>query len=317
MPKRTNDFQKLVYLVRVNLAAGAIVTESKMLLDRLTKRKREVDVCVEGLVGGHPVMVCIECRDHKRPADVTWVETMKAKHGRLPTNALILASRNGFTNEARKVASMYGIQALSLQEVDNADFPTLLKATSSLWTKSVTVTIQKVLVNVLATPNLIVENVVVMPDNLVYVSDGIEVGPIRDLVDALMKSAYARDYLLSEAKQEHVWFELRWEPPRDDMGNPLFLKKLEPETFREIGFIQITGPCEFKISEFGLRRGMLGDVQMAWGKAEIQGQKTIVVATRDTVGIEKISLTFAGKPPQVEAPHSNNGLQGTPASGRS
>jgi hypothetical protein len=31
MPKRSNEFQKLVYLVKVNLSAGATVTESKML----------------------------------------------------------------------------------------------------------------------------------------------------------------------------------------------------------------------------------------------------------------------------------------------
>ena len=99
MPKRTNDFQRLVYLVRVNLADGATVTESKMLTDRVTNRKREVDVCIEGHVGQHPVIVSVECRAHKRIADVTWVDTMKAKHARLPTNALILASRSGFTTE--------------------------------------------------------------------------------------------------------------------------------------------------------------------------------------------------------------------------
>ena len=63
MPKRTNDFQKLVYLVRVNLAEGATVTESKLLTDRITKRKREVDVCIEGHVGGQPVIISVECQD--------------------------------------------------------------------------------------------------------------------------------------------------------------------------------------------------------------------------------------------------------------
>lgn len=59
--------------------------ESKMLTDRVTKRKREVDVCIEGHVGGHSVVVSVECRDHKRIADVSWVDAMKAKHDRLPT----------------------------------------------------------------------------------------------------------------------------------------------------------------------------------------------------------------------------------------
>ena len=107
MPKRTNDFQRLVYLVRVNLADGAIVTESKMLEDRATGTMREVDVCIEGSVGGQNVIVSVECRDHQRVADVTWVEQLKVKHDRLPTNALILASRAGFTPEAREVARLY------------------------------------------------------------------------------------------------------------------------------------------------------------------------------------------------------------------
>ena len=75
MPKRSNDFQRLVYLVRLNLAAGAHVTESKMMRDRLTRRFREVDVVIKGKVGSQPVVVCVECRDHKRVADVTWVDT--------------------------------------------------------------------------------------------------------------------------------------------------------------------------------------------------------------------------------------------------
>jgi hypothetical protein len=80
MPKRTNDFQRLVYLIRTNVAGDSTVTESAMLTDRLTGSKREVDVCIDGEVGGHSLMVCIECRDHQRVADVTWVDAMKAKH---------------------------------------------------------------------------------------------------------------------------------------------------------------------------------------------------------------------------------------------
>jgi len=297
MPKRSNEFQKLVYLVRVNLAAGATVTESKMLVDRVTRRKREVDICIEGAVGGHPVKICIECRDHARPADVTWIDAMKAKHERLPTNALILASRTGFTSEAQEVAHRYGIEAISLQEVDRMDFPALLDAKSTLWTKSVTVTPQKVVVRVVSTPPLPAENVAVMPDNLVYASDGSELGPIVEFVHLLLKLPYTQRYLLSEAKQEHVWCELRWEPPRDHLGNPLFLKKLEPETLREIQYIEVRGHCEFTISEFGLRRGTLGDIKLAWGNTAIFGQEAMVVATRDAKGLEKLSLHIAGQPP--------------------
>jgi hypothetical protein len=179
----------------------------------------------------------------------------------------------------------------------------------------VTITLQNVLVVVLPTPDLAAENLAVMPDNLVYAADGTEMGPIGELVGALAKSAYARDYLLAEAKEDHVWFELRWEPPRDHLGNPLFLRKLVPETLREIGSIQIKGPCEFKISEFRLRRGTLGEVQLAWGKTEIQGHPTMIVATRDARGAEKISLTVSGTPPQIDASSPNKRMHLTTASG--
>jgi hypothetical protein len=300
MPKRTNDFQKLVYLVRVNLAAGATVTESKMLTDRLTGRKREVDVCIEGAVGGQQVKVCIECRDHKRPADVSWVEALKSKHERLPTNALILASKSGFTPAARALADKLGVEALSFDDFEKTDFSTLLGSSSSLWAKTVTCSAKKVLVKVLATTTRPEENVAVMPDNLVYASDGAEICQIGLIITAMIKSPYARDYLLTKGDKEHVWFEFCWEPVRDHNGNPLFLKKIEPEMLRQIESIQIKGPCEFKIGEFGIRRGRLGAVQVAWGKPEILAPGTMLVATKDEQGAEKVSLSFAGKAPAID-----------------
>jgi len=80
MPKRTNVFQKIVFLVKKHAATGATVTESKLLRDRITGAAREVDICVESVIVGHEVVVSLECRDRGRKADVQWVEEMKTKH---------------------------------------------------------------------------------------------------------------------------------------------------------------------------------------------------------------------------------------------
>ena len=289
MPKRSNEFQKLVYLVRVNLSAGATVTESKLLRDRITGQEREVDVCVEGIVGGTPVNVCLECRDTARKADVGWVEQME----RLRMNALILASRSGFTKGAQEVARQYGIEAISLDKVDQADVHALLKAKSALWTKCVTFSGQQVKVGVVPTPMLPAETVNVMPDNGVFAANGIVLGQIGELVKLALNSLAAQHQLFNEGKEEHRWFQLRWEPPRDQHGNPIFLQKLEPLVLREIQYIEIKGPCEFRISEFGLRRGNLAGVEVAWGKTEIFGKDALVAATRDSAGVEKISVHLA------------------------
>lgn len=297
MPKRTNDFQKLVYLVRIHLANGAKVTESKMMRDRVTKRWREVDVHIKGCVGSHPVVVCIECRDHKRVADVTWVDTMKSKHDRLATNALILASRSGFTPEARDVAKAYGIETFTLDEVDSADFPALLGPQSDLWFKSLTVSADRVSVRVAPTQMLEGETVATTPDNLIYTGEGTELCQIRPLVEKLLQSAGARDYFLVEGKEEHKWFEAIWEPPQDLIGRPLYMKKMEPEVLREIESIRIVGPCKVEISRFGLRHAMLGGIHVAWGKTQVSGREALAVATLDTSGEKKFSLNFSGPAP--------------------
>jgi hypothetical protein len=310
MPKRSNEFQKLVYLVRVNLAEGATITESAMLQDLLTGKKREVDVCVEGTVGGQQVRVCIECRAHARPADVTWVEQIKAKHDHLPTHALILASETGFTSEAHEIARRYGIETISLQHVEAVSFKPILSSIGSLWSKTVTVSVKKVLVRVIATPTLAAENVAVSHDNLVYTQDGREIGQVGTLVQLLMNTPDAPRYLLTKGKEEHVGFMFRWQPVRYKDGNPLFLKKLDPPILREIEYIEVTGPCEIKINEFRMRQAHLGEVQLTWGKTEISGRETLVVATRDRSGIEKIAINVAEPTKKVKKSSPHKRLRG-------
>jgi hypothetical protein len=294
MPKRTNDFQRLVYLVRHNLAEGATVTESKMMRDRMTKRFREVDVVIEGKVGSQAVAVCVECRDHKRVADVTWVDMMKAKHERLATNALLLASRKGFTPEARDVARSYGIETFAMDDVDAADVPALLGPNGSLWTKSVNVTAQKVTARVDAVGDLPVETVATNPDNLIHLEDGTELCQIQHLVEQMMKTDRVRDYLVAEANEEHAFLELVWEPPADHEGRPLHLKKLEPSVLRPIRAIRIWSQCKVAVAKFGLRSAKMGDVHLAWGKFVIDGRDAMAVATMTTTGEAKLSFHVSG-----------------------
>lgn len=294
MPKRSNDFQRLVYLVRVNLADGATVTESKMMRDRLTKRFREVDVVIEGKVGSQPVVVSIECRDHKRVADVSWVDTMKTKHDRLNTHALILASKCGFTPEATDVASKYGIELFTLENVETADLPALVGPGGSLWLKTVTVTAQKVTARVSSVGELDIETVATSPDNLLYLEDGSELCQVKEVVDRLLASERARDYLLAEATEDHTWFEFAWEPPNDHEGRPLYMKKLSPEVLRAVECIRVVGPCRLDIGRFGMRHGKLGGVQVAWGKTTVAGRTALAVTTVTHTGETKLSINFSG-----------------------
>ena len=108
-----------------------------------------------------------------------------------------------------------------------------------------------------------------------------------------------RDYIFREGREDHRWFELVWEPPRDHLGNPLYMKKLDPEVLREIVSIRVMGPCKIEIGRFGLRHGRLGDMHVAWAKGHVLGKDTMVVATKDASGVEKLSINFAGPSTQI------------------
>lgn len=297
MPKRSNDFQRLIYLVRLNLADGAKVTESKMLRDRRTKAFREVDVVIDGFVGGQAVRVCIECRDHRRVADVQWVEQMKAKHERLDTNALLLASKSGFTPEALNVARSYGIETFTLDDPVESTIRDRLSAASSIWLRNVRITPERVTVTVGGDDGLPPETVVTSPDNLLYLADGSELAQLKELVGRLLSTDVARDTLTQNAKEGDRYFVIHWTPPSKDTGQALYMKKIDPPMLRIATEIRVTGPCVVEIGRFDLRHGRVGNVEVAWGKTMVSGRDAMAVATRDPEGRQTLSINFKGSAP--------------------
>lgn len=294
MPKRSNDFQRLIYLVRLNLAAGAKVIESKMMRDRITRARREVDVVIEGTVGGQTVRVSIECRDHKRVADVQWVEQMKTKHERLDTNALLLASRSGFTEEALAVARVYGIDTFTLEPIDEAALALRLHPTSGLWFRTVKVTPAKVTVTVGGEDDQPIEHVVTSPDHLLYLESGAEIGQVKVLVEKLLTSDLARQRLTETATEEHNTFVIEWIPPSRETGEALFMRKLDPPLLRVASKVRVVGPCSVVVDRFDLSHGKVGSVHVAWGKGTVDGRDAMAVATRDPTGKHVLSVNFKG-----------------------
>jgi hypothetical protein len=123
VPKRTNDFQALIALIERQLAAAGVrVVESEMLTDRLTGAQREVDICVHATVSGKDVTLALECRDHKRKADQTWIDGLVGKYTNLPVHKVIAVARGGFAETARDAAEKARIQTLSLEEATAANW---------------------------------------------------------------------------------------------------------------------------------------------------------------------------------------------------
>ena len=124
MPKRTNDFQKLLFLVEKQLAPlGASIEESAMLPERGTGELREVDILITLDEGRHRVKIGIECQDRSRPATKQWVEGIAKKHEELGINKTILVSASGFYSAAKRKADALFITTLDFAAVNDTDWP--------------------------------------------------------------------------------------------------------------------------------------------------------------------------------------------------
>ena len=206
MPKRSNDFQKLLFLLKKQLGEKATVTESKMLKDLVTGDDWEVDVCIETLAASDPVMVSIECIDHKRAATVKWVEEMKAKHERLPTNALVLISRQGFSKRAVALARVYKIRTLTFDETSEDDVDRVFGNLDSLWSKVFTLAPRTVVVHVAAIGDLPAEDVKAFPDNTVHAADGKVVSIVRNVLQDWLQSEQIIEELGRKGDPSHKSF---------------------------------------------------------------------------------------------------------------
>ena len=125
--------------------------------------------------------------------------------------------------EARKVAQLNGIEAISFDEVEQTDFHVLFRGKSSLFTKCFTIRADKALVGVVATATLPAENVAVQPENAVFNADRALIGLMGHLVIGVMNVPDVLQHLLNQGDEQHRWFVFQWERPCDKNGNPIFL----------------------------------------------------------------------------------------------
>jgi hypothetical protein len=123
MPKRSNDFQRLILLIERQLAPnGARVVESRLISDSRENVEREIDVAIEIPAGGRTLLVAVECIEHGRKADIQWIDKLIGKYRDLPVAGIIAVSKSGFTESARRKAELHHINAISFADAEKIDW---------------------------------------------------------------------------------------------------------------------------------------------------------------------------------------------------
>lgn len=101
---------------------GATVEESAMVADTQDGTLREVDILITVPAGGRDLRIGIECRDHKRRADLQWIEQVKSKYELLPVDRRVVVSRRGFSATALTRARLWSIETLTMGAARKIDW---------------------------------------------------------------------------------------------------------------------------------------------------------------------------------------------------
>lgn len=166
------------------MAEGATVDESAILQDRLTGESREVDVVIRGVIAGHTVTVSVEVSSRTRRATVEWVEQMVAKHEHLETSRLVLASRAGFTRQAKVRAEASNVIAVEQSDLaDDAGRSFLMRQLipPTLVPRNITYTVAGARVWVFDSSGTVV-SFLAKHDEPVFLKDGTQLGSLGHLL---------------------------------------------------------------------------------------------------------------------------------------
>jgi len=133
MPKRSNQFQKLIRDINSKLSSDRVlITESKLLVDSYTGDEREVDIYIEDFAGPYRVKVSIECTAKARKLDRPAVEQLKAKHDGLDTSHLVIVSKSGFSKTCYPYAKKNNIELIEFNDAESMDWPNWMEKLKGL-----------------------------------------------------------------------------------------------------------------------------------------------------------------------------------------
>jgi len=292
MPRRTNLFQKAIYLAQKVLMPGSTVVESAMLPDSITGLEREIDVLIEGRIEGFaaPIRIAIECRAHKGRQGAPWIESIHAKHEHLPIDVSIAASEAGFTRTAKKVAEHYKIQLWEPARLDEEVEREIVGRIEALWGKAVTFTADDVQITEAAlefadgTP----ATSFIEPLSYNLVDDrGQPLGDIRAMVRRWLFGGHNMDNEgMRDAQTGPCEIKGELNDPilirKDGTTTPVFTFPVEhPEQPLRLRSIAFAIRAQVTVARIQLKHQQLNGVGFAYGEATINGQAITVVALEE------------------------------------
>lgn len=293
MPKRSNEFQRLVAMLTMLKSGGATVHESVEVMEIASQERREVDVVAFGKVAGHQSAVFIECRDWKRPQDVQWVEQARTKFDDLGANVKILVSSSGFTKTALAKATRYGIKTITTGEVTPEFVGKVVNSADSAQYWHWVTLVQKAIV-VITRDGVTQQQE--LPGNVpILYADGSEASMFEDLVNHVMRQhTWAHDQWEEVARKGEELYgkgKLKYVATADgpeprSNGQKVYVKGIScvtgQEELFEIANVIVTFEAKWTVADVPLSHGEYDGTYFSAGTAPLGDHNTVQLVYTET-----------------------------------
>jgi len=119
MVRKGREFENLITILERDAnKLGMTIKAPDFIEDKITGKKREIDISIRGMVDSKDYLVILECRDWKRPQDVLWIEQLAGKRDGVGADKAIAISSTRFTSSAVKKAKALNIELRSLRDIN-------------------------------------------------------------------------------------------------------------------------------------------------------------------------------------------------------
>jgi len=116
------EFEKLVAKIYSDLQPGSKVTHNDKIVGKETGKERQIDVSIRANLAGHDMLIVIQARKRKRPADINAVGEFASVVKDVRASKGVLICNTGFTKKAKEYASNIGVDLCSVHDAQSRDW---------------------------------------------------------------------------------------------------------------------------------------------------------------------------------------------------
>lgn len=116
------DYEALIHKIYTELEPNMQVKKNDHIMGRNSKTERQIDLSIRQKIAGHEILVIIEAKKLKRPADLEVIDKFSAVIDDVEASKGILICHSGFTKNAKVSAAAQKIDLCSAHDASKIDW---------------------------------------------------------------------------------------------------------------------------------------------------------------------------------------------------